>query len=433
MLLRNLLLGLLIAAATLPARAAEEQFLDQVIAVVNDDVITERQLVGEMQSIVDRLRGQGIQLPPRDVLTRQVLDRMINTRLQMQKARELGIQVDSITLNNAVRGIARDNGMNLEQFRQALAAQGMEYTQFREDVRTQMTLDRLREQAVERRVSVSEKEIDDFLARRDQQSDRNTEYRLEHILVALPEAASPDEIDAARERAREILAELRDGADFAATAIRVSDGQQALQGGDLGWRPVGRLPSLFVDAVDRMAVGEIRGPIQGPSGFHIIRLADLRSGEQRQVITETRARHILVRPGDQVSDTQARLRVEELRARIEEGADFGELARTYSDDPGSAAEGGDLGWVTPGAMVEPFEKAMDATAVGALSEPVRSRFGWHVIEVLDRRQVDKTDALRRKEAREALRQRKIEEEMELWLRRLRDEAYIELVDARDAG
>jgi len=410
----------------LNAGVATAEPLNRVVAVVNDDVILESELDNRETMIVEQLRQQQAQLPPRPTLRRQVLDRLVLENLQLQLAERSGIRVDDETLNSNLRNLAKQNGMTLSEFREVLEQDGFDYAAFREEFRDQITMNRIRQEMVDNRVQVSEQEVDQMLATAESYNDQNREYRLAHILVSVPEAASPEQLQAARTRAEGILARLNAGADFEQTAIAESDGQQALSGGDLGWRKTGQLPSFFTNVVGQLKRGQISELIRSPSGFHIVKIMDIR-GDERHLINQTHARHILLRPDALVSETEVETRMRQLRDRIEQGEDFATLARAHSQDPGSASEGGDLGWVTPGQMVPEFEQAMDQLGIGETSQPVESRFGWHLIQVLARREHDDTAEYRRNRARESIRQRKTEEELEIWLRRLRDESYVEYI------
>jgi peptidyl-prolyl cis-trans isomerase SurA len=315
--------------------------------------------------------------------------------------------------------------MNLIEFRQTIEKDGYSFARLREDIRVDITTARLRERQINNRITITDQEVDNLLARDAQVGNEQVEYRLGHILVALPEAASPAQIRTAQQEIEEIASALRDEADFAQTAIARSDGQQALNGGDLGWRNAGQIPRLFVDTVVKMAPGEVSAPIRSPSGFHLVKLVE-RRGEATQTITQTRVRHILIASTAVVSPVEAQPRIQRLRERIVNGEDFAALAKANSSDTRSATQGGELGWVSPGDLVPQFEQAMDALPVGGLSQPVQSQFGWHLIEVLERRQRDVTDEVKRNRARMALFRRKVEEETELWARRLRDEAYVDI-------
>lgn len=423
-MMRNLLHRLCLLALLVPAVAgAAVQELDRVVAVVNDDVVTLSELQDRLFQVRRQLQQQGTPAPPEDVLKRQVLERLVLERIQLERAHQRGLQVEDETLNQVIRNIARENGLSLDQLRQVLQRDGLPFSEFRENIRNDILVRRLRTREVDNRVSVSEQEVDRFLENRGGAM-QNKEYRLSHILIAVPEAADPAEVQKAREEAEGILGKLRDGANFAELAVAHSDGQQALEGGDLGWRQYGRLPTLFSDVVANMAEGEVTDPIRSPSGFHILRLEQIR-GEQRHLVRQTHARHILLQPDAVTDDTEIRQRLERLRRRIQSGEGFSQLARAHSDDQVSAADGGDLGWVGPGEMVPRFEEAMNALEPGEVSEPFRSRFGWHIVQVLERRQYDDTEDFRRNQARRALRQRKIEEEVQQWVRQLLDQAYVE--------
>lgn len=417
------LLAALHFAAAEAAPAPVPETLETIVAVVNDDVITRTELDNRLRTIKDQLKSQSASLPPDPVLEKQVLDRMILARLQLQLADSNGIQVDDETLNRTIERIADDNKLTLPEFRAVLEKEGYDFAAFREDIRREIIISRVQQRQVNDRVMVTEQEIDNYLAQQQAQGS-GLEYHLAHILIAVPDAASAERIQAARQRAEDVLAKLRAGADFQETAIAVSNGQQALQGGDLGWRKLGDLPTLFVDPVSHMKVGDISDVIRSPSGFHIIKLLDRRDGG-RHIITQTHARHILIRTDALTSDADAQAKLRELRKQIESGADFAVLARRYSNDTANATNGGDLGWITPGEMVPIFEEHMDKLAIGEVSEPFKTSFGWHIVQVLERRRHDNTDAFLRGQARDAIRQRKIEEELQSWLARLRDDAYVE--------
>lgn len=421
-------LALLMLAAS-GARAATQHSdvttLDRIVAVVNEDVIVASELQQKVDEIRKRLEKKTTRLPPDDILRRQVLDREIMNRIQLQLAARTGIKIDDTALNKAMHEMARNNGLTLEQFRQVLQRDGYDYAAFREEIRDQLTMAQLRRREVVNRINVSDREIAEYIQQHGEPGQNDREYHLAHILINVPEAATTEQIDTARNKAEQTVAELRGGADFAQTALSVSGGQQALQGGDLGWRKGSELPSLFANEVREMKAGDISDPIRSASGFHIVKLLETR-GDQRMVVTQTHARHILIRTDAVTSDEDARQHLEQLRKRILAGADFAELARANSQDPGTAAQGGDLGWFGPGRMTPRFQEVVDGLAPNQLSEPFRTRFGWHIVEVLGRRQHDDTAAYQRAQVINEIRKRKTQEEMELWLRRLRDEAYVEL-------
>lgn len=401
--------------------------VDSIVAIVNDDVVTRIELDEQLRTVKAQLRQQRIALPGDEILRRQVLERMALERIQLQIARQVNIVVDDDALNQAINGIAAQNGLSLTEFRAVLQDEGYDFTLFRENIRKEMTLVRLRQQNVDSRINITDQEIENFLAIQRRQGRSNDEYRIGHILLALPDSATPEQIAEVRARAEAVLERLRAGEDFSELAIAMSDGQQALDGGDLGWRRANEIPTLFADLVPQMRVGDISDPIRSSSGFHIIRLSDHRTAE-RHIIEQTRARHILVRADELTDDAQARQMAGQLRERILAGADFAELAREHSDDRASGARGGDLGWVEPGMMVPAFEQAMDALEPGEISEPVQSEFGWHLVQVLERRSHDATEEFTRDMARESIFRRKAEEEFAEWLRRLREEAYVEFRD-----
>jgi peptidyl-prolyl cis-trans isomerase SurA len=398
--------------------------VDKIVAVVNDDVITGTELDTRLHSIKEQLKNQSSPIPPDAVLKKQVLDRMILASLQLQLADQNGIRVDDETLNRTIERIAGDNKLSLTEFRSVLEKEGYDFATFREDIRREILISRVQQRQVTDRIMVTEQEIDNFLATQRAQGNTGAEYHLAHILIAVPDASSSERIQAARQRAEDVLKKLRAGANFQETAIAVSDGQQALQGGDLGWRKAGELPTLFVDTVTHMKTGDVSDLIRSPSGFHIIKLLEQRN-EERHIVTQTHARHILIRTDELTSDDAAQARLKDIRQRVQGGADFAALANQYSDDAATANNGGDLGWVNPGEMVPAFQAQMDKLATGEISEPFKTGFGWHIVQVLDRRRHDDTDAFIRSQAREAIHQRKTEEELQSWLARLRDDAYIE--------
>jgi peptidyl-prolyl cis-trans isomerase SurA len=429
--LRNLLLSCLIAPALWlaaqpgTAQAQSIQEIDRIVAVVNDDVIMLSELKRKLRLVLEQLRQSDTRLPPQETITRQVLENLVMERLQLQVAASTGITVDDDSLNRAIAGLAKQNNLSLSDFRAVLERDDYDFNRFREDIRNEMIIGRLRQRQIVNQINVTPQEIDNFLANQATRSGDDSEYHLGHILIAVPDAASPEAIQQAEQKARDTLESLKEGADFRQTAVSVSSGQQALEGGDLGWRKMGEVPILFSDTVAGMAPGELAGPIRSPSGFHIIKLIERRGGE-RHVITQTHARHILIKTSEVVSQDDARVRLEQLRERIQGGADFSDLARSNSDDLGSATNGGDLGWVKPGDLVPEFEQVMGELRPGQVSRPFRTRFGWHIVQALDRRQQDDTLEYQRSRAAEAIRKRKAEEETETWLRRMRDEAYVEL-------
>jgi peptidyl-prolyl cis-trans isomerase SurA len=406
--------------------AAAVQPIDRVVAVVNDDVITQAELDDQLATIKKQFARQNTRLPADAILKKQLLERMILRRIQLQMAARSNLRVDDDTLNRAIDNMAARNGLSLPAFRDAVTGEGMDFAKFREDMRDEIVISRLQKRQVDSTITVTEQEINNFLANQALQGGKQQEYHLGHILISVPEAASADDIAAARAKAQQTVAKLRGGADFSQTAIAESDGQQALQGGDLGWRQSGALPTLFADWVKLHQVGEVSDPIRSPSGFHVIKLLATRSDQAQHVVTQTHVRHILIRITEFTNAEAARTRILQLRQRLEEGEDFATLAKTHSEDPGSGVQGGDLGWVNPGEMVPPFEQAMNGLKEGEISQPVRSRFGWHLIQVLGRRSHDNTAEVQRDKARKMLHARKLEPALDNWLRRLRDESFVDI-------
>ena len=416
--------GLCASGAATQTSAGVE--LDRVVAVVNDDIISRSELDARLERVREQLRQSGTAPPPPDALRRQVLERLILRRLQLQIARNSGMRVDDQSLNRTILRIAEQNELTLREFRDAVERDGYDFARFREEVRNDVLIAEVRRRRVENQINISQRDIDDYISMtesRGAEADRHR-YRVGHILIAVPDGASSEEIDEARERAERVLEELRAGADFANMAVTHSDGQKALEGGDLGWRLASDLPTMLADAVLRLETGDVSEPVRSASGFHLVKLVD-RQGSQRQMIRQTLARHILITLDALTDNAEARRQLGVLRERIVNGEDFGELARIHSDDPGSASTGGELGWIDPGNTVPVFERTMDSLAPGSISEPFRSRFGWHLVQVLERRDRDATETSRRAEARRRLRSRKIEENTQAWLRRVRGEAYVE--------
>lgn len=401
--------------------------VDRIVAVVNDEVITMNELAERLRLARNQLARQNVTPPPDDVLERQVLERLIVDRAQLQFARENAIRIDDVQLDRTVGRIAEENRMTMSQFRDVLERDGIAFSKFREDVRNDILISRVREREVDSRVAISEGEIDNFIAQSGSAGDDAvTEINLAQILVRVPENATPEQLAERRKRADEALAQLRGGADFARVSAAFSDSPEALAGGILGYRPRDRLPELFVDAVAGLKSGEISAVFKSPNGFHILRLVDRRGGAIKAAVNQTRVRHILIRPNELLSQDQARRRLVDLKERIvNKAADFADLARLQSND-GSASKGGDLGWVYPGDTVPEFEKVMNELKSGELSEPVQTQFGWHLIQVMERRTEDMSQDRVRQVARLALRERKADEAYQEWLRQLRDRAFVEM-------
>jgi len=427
---------LVLSALAQPVRAADvpqnAKFLDRIVAVVNKDVILQSELDARLDRIKQQLASQQTRLPPDNILKKQVLQRLVMRKLQMQMADRAGLHVSDDMLNQALSNIAARNGFTLAEFPDKLREQGIDYADYREQLRTQMTTEYLQQLDVYRRLKVSDEEIDQYLASED--ADNGTQYHLRHILIALPSEPTPKNIETKRARAEQIMGILKGKTSFAETAVAYSDGQQALDGGDLGWRTLAQLPTLFTDVVSKMQPGEVSQIIRSPSGFHIIKLEDVRRKNQKKVIVkQTHARHILIKPNAVLSDQDAQAKLKKLRAKIENGADFAKVAKQESDDAPSAADGGDLGWTNPGDLDPEFEKVMDNLKPGEVSQPFKTRFGWHIVQVMGRRDKDMTEAARRKKAADAIRQRKFEEQLPIWMQGLWDKAYLEFYvdDAND--
>jgi len=425
-MLRLALFALLLAASA-GAAAQRALLVDRIVAIVNKEVITLSELSDAVAAAERELRRRGTAPPGRAVLERQMLERLILDKAQAQMARDTGIRVDELQLDRAVQRIAEGNNMTLAEFRVALERDSVPFDDFRQDVRNQIMLTRLREREVDDKIQVSDSEIDLFLEAMKAAPAERTEYNLAHILVRVPEQASPEQVEAARRRIERAAAEARGGGDFAQIAATYSNAPEALQGGGLGWRAHDRLPELFANALESMKPGDLSPVLRSPAGFHLLKVLDRRvAGISDAPIPQTRLRHILIRTSETVSEGEARRRLAELRRRIiAKEADFGEMARVHSDDS-SAARGGELDWVYPGDTVPDFERAYQQLQIGEISEPVRSPFGMHLIQVLERRSADMSAERRRLQARQALRERKADEAYHEWLRQLRDSAYVEL-------
>ncbi|MGB5737374.1 MAG: peptidylprolyl isomerase [Thiohalocapsa sp.] len=405
--------------------SAQIQPLDSIVAVVNNDVIVQSELNTEIDLVLPELNARGTAIPSQAVLQKQVLERLILKRLQLQRATDLGVEVDDETLTSAMTGIAGRNGLSLSQLRETLEAGGLSFDDFREDTRMQILTSRLQQQEVLQNIRVSDAEVDRFLKQEGDSLIERREVRLQHILVALPDSPTSAQLESGRQKIQGLLKRIRGGAAFADVAAANSDGRRALEGGDLGWFPMAEVPSLAVEPARTLGKGQVSDPIQSPSGFHLIGVSDIK-GDAPEPTSQTNARHILIRTNEVVGDTDAKRRLSQLRLRIVGGDDFGTLARAHSDDTGSALKGGDLGWVNPGDTVPEFEEEMDKLAPNEISQPFQSPFGWHIVQVLERRKQDTTDELLRLKAQDAIRERKGEEAIELWLRQLRDEAYVDL-------
>jgi peptidyl-prolyl cis-trans isomerase SurA len=431
--------SLCILASQTAASGVED--VDRIVAVVDDDVVVRSELDTELAKVIPQLKRKGTQLPAKDVLENQVLERLILSKLQLAAAEQAGINVSEDLLSQAVGNIAQKNGLSMAQFRQALKANGISLHDFREQIRNQVTMRRLQERVVGKRIRVTDREVDAYIARKPQlptkpestpRRTRRSAYHILHILVAVPEGAVAAELQKAKEKATEIVKKLRSGSDFTTVALAESDGRMALEGGDLGWRKANEVPTMFAKEVRSMKKGAVSNPIRSPSGFHVIKLKDYKGGiipkrkSSSPIVNQSRVRHILVKTNEITSDEDAKLRLQQLLQRIKGGDNFNALARSHSDDTASALKGGELGWINPGDMVPEFEQQLEGLAPGQLSQPFRTPFGWHIVQLMEQRKYDSSQEVLKNQAREIIRQRKMGEETELYLRQLRDDAYIEI-------
>ncbi|QDD63331.1 molecular chaperone SurA [Herbaspirillum seropedicae] len=418
------------AAAPAPSQARmEPRPVDSIMVVVNNEVITRQEVADRLASVVKRMSAQNVQLPPRDQLVRQLVERMIVERAQAQMAKENGIVVDDAMLDRAMQRIADQNKLSMAQFRTRLEAEGMNYASFREEIRREILSQRLREREVDNKVVVTESEVDNYLAAEANAGGQRQELDIAQILIRVPENATPDQLAQRRERAEDVLRQLKTGADFAKTAAAYSDAADALSGGDLGWRPADRLPQLFLDGVAKLQDGQVSGLLKSGNGFHILKLVGRRTADGAQAaapaVQQTHVRHILIKVNQVVTAAEAKRKLTELKERLDHGsATFEELAKLYSNDL-SASKGGDLGWVYPGDTVPEFERAMDQLKPGEVSQPIETPFGYHLIQVVERKTDDASKERARQAARQAIRERKIEEATEDWMRQIRDRAYVE--------
>jgi peptidyl-prolyl cis-trans isomerase SurA len=426
---RDLLIVFALLAASATASAATSsaiQTIDQIAAVVNDEVITRQELERRYLEITEQMRSQKIQLPPRKLLEQQLLDRMITELALLQFAKNSGIRVDPVQVERAIQRIAQQNKLTVEQLRVALERDGVNYERFRDNIRNEILLTRTRERQVENKLTVSDAEIEGYLQSQSALG-KDEEFNLSHILVTVPENASPEQIQSRKARAEDILDQLNKGGDFAQLSASYSDAPNALQGGGLGWKTSGQIPALFLDSLRSLKAGETGPLLKSANGFHIIKLNEKRGKDVSTVITQTRVRHILIKPSELTSESDAKNRLLQIRERIEQGgAKFEDLARQYSEDIGSSTKGGELSWVSPGDLVPEFQKAMDELKPGELSQPAQTPFGWHLIQVLERRQQDVTEERQRMLARQNIRERKADEAFQEWVRQVRDQSYVEL-------
>lgn len=406
------------------AAHAETEMLDQVVAIVDDDIILASELRARLATVNQNIEARDMEAPPEDELIRETLDRLVLDSIQLQMAERYGVRISDAELDSAMQRVAAQNRMSLDQFRQALEQEGRSYVAMREQVREEMILQRVQMGNVNQRVSITEQEVENFLETEEGQKLVEPEYRVVHALLAIPSNASPEEEEAAREHTEALLARVRDGERFD-EVVASSEGDFRYTGGDLGWRKMDDLPSLYQDVVAGLEVGETADVFRSPSGFHLVNLNNKRGGAQSE--KQTLVRHILIKPSEILTDEEARAKAASLKRQIEEeGADFADLAREHSEDIGSASEGGSLGWTSSGQMVPAFENMMESTEIGDISPPVQSQFGWHIIQVEDRRVKDTSQEARIERATEFLHQRKYDEELEAWLQMIRDEAFVDI-------
>lgn len=404
------------------------ELIDGVAAIVNDGVVLKSQLREQMALIIKRASTANppLQLPPPNILQDQLLESLIMTELQLQRADRIGIQISDQMLNQAIGRMAQQNGVAFEDMPALLEQEGIDYGQYRREVREQIVLEQLRQIDVGRNIRTSPREIEQCIADLEGNVVVNSDFNLSHILISLPESATAAQISDAEAKADDIFQQLQSGADFGEMAVRYSDAQTALEGGSLGWMKGSQLPTLYTDVVAAMQNGEVSQPFRGASSFHIVKINDMRSADQRSKVDQVKVRHILVTPNEIIDDETAKQRLEDAVERIQGGEDFAEIAKLLSDDPGSSNSGGDMGWSGPGTFVPEFEEVVARSEIGELSAPFRSRFGWHIIEVLERRVYDNTEDLKRSNCVMSIQNSKLDEETQIWMRRLRDEAFVDI-------
>ena len=420
----TLLIGLCYASLSFTGTAHASLLIDRIVAVVENDVITESELL-ERINVIKAQAGDQANLPDETTLADQVLQRIIIERLQVEWGQRRGITVDDISLDQAMRNLAQRNRLSLDEFRSALLQQGIDYVAFRNQIRTEMAIRQVQRRAIESNIQVSPKEIDDLLESQADALNANTEYRIAHILIQLPQDPTPEDIENGRKKIEELRVKAISGEEsFTQLAIANSQAQDALEGGDLGWRNKSQLPGVFSRQLNNMKPGDISETLRSSSGFHLFRILDTR-GEDRVMVEQLLARHILIKTNAVRSDDEVRRDLSSLRSRILNGEDFAELARAHSEDPGSGSQGGELGWLAPSVFTPAFREVAENLPLNEISEPFQSKFGWHIMQVMDRRKHDSSTEARRNQARDFIRQRKLSEEKELWLRQLRDESYVE--------
>jgi peptidyl-prolyl cis-trans isomerase SurA len=426
----GLALSLALASGTAFAQTRElsssGELLDRIAAVVNEGVVLVSQLDAQTDEVIQRLRQQKTELPPRNVLRKQILERLIVEEIQMQRADRLGVEVSEEMLNGALDDVAKRNNIAFPDLPAALGQQGIDYRDFRDEIRKQLKLQLLRQRDVLARVNISPRELDQFMARQANAPDQNSEYNISHILISVPVTASPEQIETREQRAKEVYDKAKAGEDFAQLAVAYSESSTNIEGGSLGWRRGPQLPSIVADRIAQMKAGDVCEPIRTPSGFHLFRLNEMRGGAQQAVISQVHTRHILLKTSDLEDDQTVEQKLAGIRERVVGGGeDFAAIAAVTSQDPGSAADGGDLGWTGPGTFLPEFEQVVERLKENEISTPFKSKYGWHIVQLLGRRDHDATADVKQQRAYAQLRESKGEEETELWLRRLRDEAFVE--------
>ncbi len=421
---KSLLLTLTLLMPTLAL--AELELLDKIVVVVNDDVITLTQMDNRVNDFRKQLELSQLSRIDPQALKKQVLERMIRDTIQLQQAKQFGISVDDLTLNRMLERLATSNNMTLDTFRQTIESEGLSYPRFREQTRNEIIINQLQQRLIVNKINVSEQEVQQYIKQNENNNSANISYHLRHILIATPETASTEDLTAAREQADAVYRKITHGAKFEDMAIRYSSGRNALKGGDLGQRKANELPHLFLDAVTDLRPGESSKPVKSASGYHLLQL--ISSSNDQVMVRQTNARHILIRTSSEMSDEQVRKKLLQLKQEIESGKSFAVLASENSEDPGSKIKGGDLGWSSPGEFSPTFENVANSLDIGQLSEPFKTAFGWHIIEILEHRQYNQGQSNKESQARNAIKKRKIDEELRLWLRRIRDEAFVEFVN-----
>jgi peptidyl-prolyl cis-trans isomerase SurA len=423
---KSLLATVATSLLLLPLNAsAEVALLDRVVAIVDNDVVLHSELNQRMGAVINQIQQSGTQAPPEEILQKQVLEQLISERLQLNMGYSAGIRISDEEINQALATVAANNNLSMEQYVAQIHASGSTMATVRREITNEIIIMRVQQGRVMRRIRISEQELNNFLNSEEGRLVTSADVNLGQILFSVPSSSSTDETAAIVGKLNDVEQQIKDGADFRQLAIANSDDQTALQGGDLGWRKMAQLPGVFIEAVEAMEVGQVSQPIRSAAGFHLLKLYDRRGGEEK-LIEQHFARHILVKP-NQIRDEAATIQLlKDLRQSVQEGADFATLSKEHSEDPGSALKGGELGWSMPGMFVPEFEETMSSIALNEVSEPFRSQFGWHILQVTDRRMEDFSENILRNGAENLLRQRKFSEELQVWLQEIRDEAFIEI-------